>query len=79
MFSLNFTSWSSKQNIFLRVIECVEDLSPDGVEVIELVQLLIHGIPLRAHLLWNKVILNCDHIMKKCFDWNQIISENQSM
>ena len=73
MFSLNFTSWSSKQNIFLRVIERVADLSLDGVEGIELVQLLVLGIPQRAHLLWNKVILNCDQIMKKCFDWNQII------
>ena len=48
---LNFTSRGSKQNIFLRVIECVEDLSLDGVEVSELVQLLVLGVPQRAHLL----------------------------
>ena len=57
MFSLNFTSWSSKQNIYLHVIERVEDLSLDGVEVIELVQLLVLGIPQRARLLWNKVYI----------------------
>ena len=52
-----FTSWSSEQNILVRVVERVEDLSLDRVEVGELVQLLELGISQSGHLKYSEELI----------------------
>lgn len=43
-YRLPTASWCSQQHIVVRVVECVEHLSLHGVEVGELVQLLVAGV-----------------------------------